>query len=61
MSVESLTIATEAATRRRLGVTAAMAALVVLLALISLGIGPVRLSPLRSRRRCSAAAAMWPR
>jgi iron complex transport system permease protein len=46
MSVESLTIATEAATRRRLGVTAAMTALVVLLALISLGTGPVRLSPL---------------
>ena len=46
MSVESLTIATEAAARRRLGVTAAMAALVVMLALVSLGIGPVRLSPL---------------
>ena len=46
MSVESLTIATEAAARRRLGVTAAMAALVALLALVSLGIGPVRLSPL---------------
>ena len=46
MSVESLRSLTEAATRRRLGVTAAMAALVVLLVLISLGIGPVRLSPL---------------
>ena len=46
MSVESLTIATDAAARRHLGVTAAMAALVALLALISLGTGPVRLSPL---------------
>ena len=46
MSVESMTIAADAAARRRLGVTAAMLALVVLLALISLGIGPVRLSPL---------------
>ena len=36
----------EDAARRRIGVTAALAALVVLLALISLGIGPVRLSPL---------------
>ena len=33
------------AARRRIGVTAALAALVVLLVLISLGIGPVRLSP----------------
>ena len=46
MSVESVMLATDTAARRRLGVTAAMAALVVLLALISLGIGPVRLSPL---------------
>ena len=46
MSVESVMLASDAAARRRLGVTAAMAALVVLLALISLGIGPVRLSPL---------------
>jgi len=46
MSVESAMLAGGAAARRRLGVTAAMAALVVLLALISLGIGPVRLSPL---------------
>jgi iron complex transport system permease protein len=46
MSVESVMLASDAAARRRLGVTAVMAALVVLLALISLGIGPVRLSPL---------------
>jgi iron complex transport system permease protein len=46
MSVESLRLATEGAARRRAGVTAALVALVVLLTLISLGIGPVRLSPL---------------
>src|SRR3954471_15301921 len=46
MSVESFAIVTGAATRRRIGVTLAMSALVVLLALISLGIGAVRLSPL---------------
>jgi iron complex transport system permease protein len=46
MSVESVIRAADSARRRRLGVTAAMVALVVLLALISLGIGPVRLSPL---------------
>src|SRR5476649_2446346 len=46
MSVESLRLASEGAARRRLSVTAALVFLVVLLALISLGIGPVRLSPL---------------
>src|SRR5882762_5133911 len=46
MSVESVMIAADSAARRRIGVTLAMTALVVLLALISLGIGPVRLSPL---------------
>lgn len=46
MSVEDTMIGAGTAARRRLGVTAAMAALVVLLALISLGIGAVRLSPL---------------
>src|SRR5215207_7714849 len=46
MSVETALLTVAAAGRRRLGVTAAMVALVVLLALISLGIGPVRLSPL---------------
>ena len=45
MSVQDFTIAAEAAARRRFGVTTALAALVVLLAVISLGIGPVRLSP----------------
>src|SRR6185369_13100088 len=45
MSVESLTLASDRAARRRLSVTVALVALVALLALISLGIGPVRLSP----------------
>src|SRR3954469_20903306 len=46
MSAESFAIVTDTAARRRFGVTLAMSALVVLLALISLGIGAVRLSPL---------------
>src|SRR5258708_390719 len=46
MSVEAVTLTNEDAARRRIGVTAALAALVGLLVLISLGIGPVRLSPL---------------
>jgi iron complex transport system permease protein len=46
MSVESLRLASESAARRRLGVTASLVVLVVLLALTSLGTGPVRLSPL---------------
>src|SRR3954451_3667923 len=46
MSVEAVTLSNEDAARRRIGATAALAALVVLLMLISLGIGPVRLSPL---------------
>jgi iron complex transport system permease protein len=46
MSVESLRLARDLAARRRLGVTVALVVAVVLLALISLGIGPVRLSPL---------------
>src|SRR6266545_1432213 len=46
MSVEAVTLTNEDAARRRIGATAALAALVVLLVLISLGIGPVRLSPL---------------
>ena len=46
MSIESLRLASEGAARRRASVTAALGVLVVLLALISLGIGPVRLSPL---------------
>src|SRR5712691_4973269 len=45
MSVESFAIATEQAARRRLSVTLAMSVLVVLLALVSLGVGAVRMSP----------------
>jgi iron complex transport system permease protein len=45
MSVESLRLASEGAARRRLSVTAALVILVVLLALTSLGTGPVRLLP----------------
>src|ERR1051325_9671261 len=45
MSVESLTLAGDRAARRRASVTIAFVALVIILALISLGIGPVRLSP----------------
>src|ERR1700755_1887106 len=46
MSVESLGLGSDIAARRRASVTAALIILVVLLALISLGTGPVRLSPL---------------
>src|SRR5947199_2585171 len=46
MNVESLSLANESAARRRASVTAALVVLVVLLALASLGTGPVRLSPL---------------
>ncbi|HEV7877310.1 iron ABC transporter permease [Bradyrhizobium sp.] len=46
MSVESLRLASDLAARRRTGVTIALVVLVVLLALTSLGTGPVRLSPL---------------
>ena len=46
MTVESLMLASDRAARRRFSVTLALFVLVVLLALISLGIGPVRLSPL---------------
>ena len=45
MSVESFAIATDANARRHIGVMLAMSALVVLLALLSLGIGTVHLSP----------------
>ena len=45
MSVESLRFASDLAARRRLSVTIALVVLVVLLALLSLAIGPVRLSP----------------
>ncbi len=46
MSAEGFRLASEGAARRRAGVTIAFVALVIVLALISLGIGPVRLSPL---------------
>jgi iron complex transport system permease protein len=45
MSVQDVMATAEIAARRRSGVTAVLVALVVLLALLSLGIGPVRLSP----------------
>jgi iron complex transport system permease protein len=46
MSVENVMGAADVAARRRVSVTAALVVLVVLLALVSLGTGPVRLSPL---------------
>ena len=46
MSVQNVTLTADIAAHRRVGVTAALVLLVVLLALASLGIGPVRLSPL---------------
>src|ERR1700716_2857445 len=46
MSIQNIMVTADIAARRRSGVMAALVVLVVLLALISLGIGPVRLSPL---------------
>jgi iron complex transport system permease protein len=46
MSIQSATVTADAAARRRASVIAGLVVLVVLLALVSLGIGPVRLSPL---------------
>ena len=46
MSAPSVTVTADIAGRRRAGVTAALVVLVLLLALVSLGTGPVRLSPL---------------
>ncbi|PAY08949.1 ABC transporter permease [Bradyrhizobium sp. UFLA03-84] len=46
MSVQDFALAAEVAARRRWSATAALLALVVLLLVISLGVGPVRLSPL---------------
>src|SRR3954453_15096725 len=46
MSVQDVAVTAEIAAGRRASATLLMSALVVLLALISLGIGPVRLSPL---------------
>jgi iron complex transport system permease protein len=45
MSIQSATVMADMAGRRRASVIAALVALVVVLALVSLGIGPVRLSP----------------
>lgn len=45
MSVEAVTLTNADTARRRIGAIAALSVLVVLLMLISLGIGPVRLSP----------------
>ncbi|WFU17324.1 iron ABC transporter permease [Bradyrhizobium sp. CB3481] len=45
MSVEAVTLTNADAARRRIGATFALSALVVLLMLISLAIGPVRLTP----------------
>jgi iron complex transport system permease protein len=46
MAIQNVMASADIAAQRRAGVTAALIVLVVLLALISLGIGPVRLSPL---------------
>jgi iron complex transport system permease protein len=46
MSIQNVTLPAEIAVRRRSGVMVGLVVLIVLLALVSLGIGPVRLSPL---------------
>ncbi len=46
MSIQNVMVTVDAAARRRAGVMAGLVVLVVLLLLVSLGIGPVRLSPL---------------
>jgi iron complex transport system permease protein len=46
MSIQGVQVAADIAARRRASVTAALVVLVALLALVSLGIGAVRLSPL---------------
>src|ERR1700724_882681 len=46
MNAQNVTVMADVTARRRAGVTGALVVLVVLLALVSLGIGPVRLSPL---------------
>jgi iron complex transport system permease protein len=46
MSIQNVMATVDVAARRRAGMTAALVVLVVLLLLASLGIGPVRLSPL---------------
>src|SRR5882762_6502757 len=46
MAIQNVVVTADMAVQRRAGVTAALAMLVALLVLVSLGIGPVRLSPL---------------
>src|ERR1700724_3497809 len=46
MSLQNVMVTADIAARRRSGVMAALVVLVLLLVLISLGVGPVRLSPL---------------
>jgi iron complex transport system permease protein len=46
MSIQGVTVTADSAVRRRAAVTVGLVVLVVLLALVSLGIGPVWLSPL---------------
>jgi iron complex transport system permease protein len=46
MSIQGVMVTADTAARLRAGVMAALVVLVVLLALVSLGIGPVRLSPM---------------
>src|SRR3954452_24110460 len=46
MSIQNVMLTADIAARRRSGVMAGLVVLVTLLALVSLGIGPVRLSPL---------------
>src|SRR5229473_64364 len=45
MSIQNVMVTADVAARRRVSVMAALVVLVVLMALVSLGIGPVRLSP----------------
>src|ERR1700683_4822902 len=45
MSIQSVMVTADIAARRRASVIAALVVLVIMLALVSLGIGPVRLSP----------------
>src|SRR3979411_2201254 len=47
MSIQNVLVTADIASQRRAGVTTALVVLVVLLVLVSLGIGPVRLSPVR--------------
>ena len=55
MNAQNVTVTADVTARRRAGVTGALVVLVVLLALVSLGIGPVRLSPLTVIGKVEAA------